>query len=137
MDWTARRGATRAALWCGLFAGWSGVTVTAALRPAAAFLAAACGTPLVWVPAVLLARTRPPWRRRPPKHARYVDVEARLRLADAEQQLHGYGKFFTALGLREPKSRAWEPRVIKGDDGKEGGPGEEAGLTRSPLVLVG
>lgn len=133
--WLARRGVARVALWCALFATCPAVAVTAALRPAVAFLAAVCGTPLVWVPAVLL--TQPPWRRRPPKHARYVDVEARLRLADAEQQLRGYGKFFTALGLREPKSRAWEPRVIKGDDGKDGDSGAEAGLTRAPLVLVG
>ena len=142
MNWTVRSGVTRAVLWCALFATCPAVAVAAAVRPAAAFVAALCGTPFVWVSGVLLARDRPPWHRCPPRHARHgyagTDTDTKLRVADIERELRGYGKFFTALGLRpEPRPRKWRPEVIKGGDDQEGDPGTKAGLTCAALTLVG
>lgn len=132
-----RGGVTRVALWCCLALSCPGTAVATVLRPAFAAITAVAGFLACVVPASLLVRDRPPMHRCPPRHARHVDAEARLRLAEAERKLRGYEKFFMVLGLREAKARRWEPRVIDGDGDKEGDSGAEAGLTRPPLVLVG
>lgn len=132
-----RSGVTRVALWVTLLLACPSAVTAAWLRPALVVFAYVFGAAGCVVPAGLLVRDRPPMHRCPPRHARHVDAEARLRLAEAERKLRGYEKFFMVLGLREAKARRWEPRVIDGDGDKEGDPGAEAGLTRPPLVLVG
>lgn len=131
-----RQGGTRVVLWCLLAVSCPSAVITTALRPALALAAGILGAAGVVVPAHLLVRGAAPAHRYPPRHARAVDMEARLRLADAEQQLHGYEKFFVALGLRDAKSHRWEPRVINGDGDQEGDPGTKAGLACLAAVPV-
>lgn len=131
-----RQPVARGALWCVLCAACPAAVTTVFLRPALLFLAYSLGAAGVVVPAHLLVRGAAPAHRYPPRHARAVDMEARLRIADAEQQLHGYEKFFVALGLREAKTHRWEPRVINGGDDQEGDPGTKAGLARPAAVLL-
>jgi len=135
MGWPARRDVTRVTWWVLLFTTCPAVAVTAALRPAAAFLAAACGTPFVWVLAVLLTRDRPPWHRCPPRHARrgHADPELRAEVADISQRLSRAEQAWAVAGIlrRGAGQHKRDFRVIDG-----GGEDDDPGDSRTGLASL-
>lgn len=120
-----RHGVTRVVLWCCLLFTCPSVAVAAAVRPAAAFLAALCGTPLVWLPAMLLVRDRPPLHRCPPRHARTkpvgVDTDTKLRVADIERRLNSEDRLWNLAEFlrRSGGQHKRDFHLIHGDGGDD------------------
>ena len=141
MERMTRRGAARAAAWFVLLATCPLVSVTARLRPGWVFLAALCGTATVWAPSLVLLRTRPPFHRCPPRHARHLhagaDTDTRLKLADIQRRLDRHERAWTLAGIlrRGEGQHERDLRLIQGggdDDDPEDGD-SWASLTSLPV----
>ena len=132
-----RRTVIRAALWGMLLAACPAVAVLTMIRPALSSGAAWSAAVIVPSSAVALVRARGPLHRRPGRHERVVDMEARRRLASVIERVDAHDQFWAiAHPARETPARR-DLRLVRDDDRdfEDTDPGRtRAGLACLPVV---